>query len=106
MSSREHCERIGCGRFTFDLKATQVGLKRLKLCAHCRAIIFDRSLQRLERQESPFKAVVFYVADFFTHLLSEDGFSSDQVQGVTLFRPWASRRSSTTAENDNEIVHH
>ena len=97
MAEREHCERVGCGRFTSDLIKIQVSAtKRKKLCSHCRAHLLDKTRRKFEEEDNLFKMFAIYVKDRFLSIegsvanMFDSGVSgyTKQVAGVTLWYPW------------------
>ncbi len=88
LQKRKKCQRIGCGRFTYNLKKTQVGTKRLELCPNCRALLLYKASQKLERASGLGK-VAYWITEMSRRALSDtSGEEYGEVGGVTLWFPW------------------
>lgn len=97
---RQHCTRIGCRRFTYDIQPIVIRTGKVEhLCPFCRAIVLEQ-LERITRKGPEEVNILQFVRDKV--ILGIDRAIGFVDKGrVTLYRPWANIEEQHAAEQED-----
>ena len=82
------CERVGCGRRSYDILTVEVQLKRMKLCVFCRALLLDLADQAVREETNPLKKIAWWIEAKNQRRSSGRSRQLERKYGVFFWYPW------------------